>query len=72
MYINIEEIGILISQLIKANKIQIKNINNNENIKLFFNITNLFGSEEIILEKKKLLGPFLNNINILIKIFNRI
>ncbi len=55
MYINIEEIGILISQLIKANKIQIKNINNNENIKLFFNITNLVGTEErveIVLEKK--------------------
>ena len=57
VFINIEEIGNLISQLNENNKIQIENINNNENIKLFFNIINLFGSEErveIVLEKKQL------------------
>ena len=57
IFINIEEIGNLISQLNENNKIQIENINNNENIKLFFNITNLVGTEErveIVLEKKQL------------------
>ena len=57
VFINIEEIKNLICDLIENNRIQIENINNSENIKIFFNITNLTGSQErveIELEKKEI------------------
>ncbi len=75
VFINVEAIKNFLSQLIENNKIQIENINNNENIKLFFNITNLNGIEEkieIAFEKKKidnneLVGNLIEKVNNLIE-----
>ena len=74
-FTNLEEIKSFISQLIENNKIQIENINNDENIKLFFNIITLNGIEEkveIIFKKKildtnELVGNLIEKVNNLIE-----